>query len=44
MSKDDFDKKVKKEFMDFNLKYPALFEKTLEGTLDKKQFYYMLNS
>tara|TARA_B100001250_G_C19337091_1_gene587368 strand:+ start:275 stop:583 length:309 start_codon:yes stop_codon:yes gene_type:complete len=43
MSKDDFDKKVKKEFMDFNLKYPALFEKTLEGTLDKKQFYYMLN-
>jgi len=43
MKKDDFEKAIKNDFLDFNLKYPALFEKILDGTLEKNQFNFMLN-
>lgn len=42
MTSEEFDKDIKLKYKEFNLTYPALFSKILDGTLEKKQFNYML--
>ena len=42
--KTDEDRKtVREEFRDFGMSYPAIFENIMQGTLDMKQFNYMIN-
>ena len=40
---EEFDKEIKIVYEDFYLKYPALFSKIIDGTLEKNQFNFMLN-
>ena len=40
---EEFDKEIKIVYEDFYLKYPALFSKIIDGSLEKNQFNFMLN-
>ena len=40
---EEFDKEIKVVYQDFYLKYPALFSKIIDGSLEKNQFNFMLN-
>ena len=42
ISKKEFDEKIKKDYSNFNEKFPVILEKLLRGTLDEKRFSFML--
>jgi len=42
ISKKEFDEKIKKDYSNFNDKFPVILEKLLKGTLDDKRFSFML--